>query len=74
MTYTPEKKESINSPLRDYREIDNQLWKYNLRDNIIPSIVRQIRDRGYSASTVHGLLEESVIPDLEKLGLADLIP
>lgn len=74
MTYTPEETESINSHLRDYRETDNQLWKYNLRDNIIPSIVRQIRDRGYSASTVPGLLEESVIPDLEKLGLADLIP
>ena len=74
MTYTPEETESINSHLRDYRETDNQLWQYNLRDNIIPSIVRQIRDRGYSAYTVPGLLEESVIPDLEKLGLADLIP
>lgn len=74
MTYTPEETESINSHLRDYRETDNQLRKYNLRDNIIPSIVRQIRDSGYNASTVPGLLEESVIPYLEKLGLADLIP
>ena len=74
MAYTLEETESINSHLRDYREADNQLWKYNLRDNIIPSIVRQIRDRGYDAYTVPGVLEESVVPDLEKLGLSDLIP
>lgn len=74
MTYTPEEIEFINEHLRDYRETDNQLWKYNLRDNIIPSIVRQIRDKEYRAYTVPELLEESVIPDLEKLGLADLIP
>lgn len=74
MTYTTEETETINSHLRDYRETDNQLWKYNLRDNIIPSIVKQIRDRGYGAYTVPGLLEESIIPDLEKLGLSDLIP
>lgn len=74
MTYTPEEIESINSHLRDYRETDNQLWKYNLRDNIIISIVRKIRDKGYSAYIVPDLLKESVIPDLEKLGLSDLIP
>ena len=74
MTYTPEETESINSHLRDYREADNQLWKYNLRDNIVLSIVKKIRQQGEDAYTLPELLEESVIPDLEKLGLADLIP
>jgi len=74
MIYTPEETESINSHLRDYRDKDNQLWKYNLRDYVIPSIVKKIREQGYHAFNVPGLLEESVIPDLQKLGLADLIP
>jgi len=74
MIYTPEETESINSQLRDYRDKDNQLWKYNLRDYVIPSIVKKIREQGYHAFNVPGLLEESVIPDLQKLGLADLIP
>ncbi len=74
MTYTPEETELINSHLRDYRDTDNQLWKYNLRDNIVPSIVKKIREQRYEAYGVPGLLEECVIPDLEKLGLADLIP
>ena len=74
LSYTQEETDSINSHLSDYRDTDNQLWKYNLRDNVIPSIVRKIREQGYSAYAVSGLLEECVIPDLHKLGLADLIP
>lgn len=64
----------LNTFLSDYRDIDNQLYKYNLRDNIVDSIIRQIRRQSYDADTSQGLLEEFVIPDLKKLGLADLIP
>lgn len=74
MTYTKEETDSINSYLLDYKKTDEQLWKYNLRDNIVPSIVREIREKGYRPYLVPGVLEESVIPDLQKLGLADLIP
>lgn len=74
MSYTEEEKGKINTHLSDYKDIDNKLWNYNLKDNIILSIVRKIRERGYGAYTVAELLEESVIPDLQKLGLADLIP
>lgn len=84
MTYTPEETESINSPLRDYRETDNKLWKYNLEDNIVQALVDQIAGpekfgdfdipHKYSASDVPGLLEERVIPDLKKLCLEHLVP
>lgn len=74
MGYTREETEGVISHLSDYREIDNQLWKYNLRDSIIPSLVNEIRELGYHADGLPGLLQECVIPDLEKLGLADLIP
>jgi len=74
LSYTQEEIDSVNTHLSDYRETDNQLWKYNLRDNVIYSIVREIREQGYSVKDVPGLLDESVIPDLQKLGLADLIP
>jgi hypothetical protein len=84
MTYTPEETESINSPLRDYRETDNQLWQYNLEDNIVQALVNGIAGpqkfgdfdipHKYSASNVPGILEECVIPDLKKLGLEHLIP
>ncbi|MBQ2937265.1 MAG: hypothetical protein IJE05_00030 [Clostridia bacterium] len=74
ISYTQEEIESINSHLSDYKDIDNQLWNYNLRDNIVSSVVKKIRERGYGANTVPELVETSIVPDLEKLGLADLIP
>lgn len=74
LSYTQEETNLVNSHLLDYINTDKQLWNYNLRDNAISSIVRKIREQRYYASGVPGLLEESVIPDLEKLGLADLIP
>jgi hypothetical protein len=72
--YTDEEIDAMNTHLLEYKDTDNKLWNYNLKDNIIPSIVRRIRMQGYADYTVPGLLEESVIPDLQKLGLSDLIP
>lgn len=74
ISYTKEEKNAINVHLSNYKDTDNQLWDYNLRDNVISSIVRKIREEGYGAYTVPGLLKESINPDLEKLGLSDLIP
>ena len=72
---TQEEMDKINSYLLDYKNADQQLWNYNLRDNIIPSEVRRISEKGYAAfCAIPDLLEESINPDLQKLGLADLIP
>ena len=74
VSYTQEETDTINIHLSHYKETDNELWNYNLREKMIPNIVRKIRERGYGACTVPGLLEENIIPDLQKLGLVDLIP
>ena len=73
-TLTQEEKQELESILSKYREIGSQLYTYNLRDNIVSSIVKEVMHNKYSASEVPGLLEESVIPNLQKLGLTDLIP
>lgn len=74
VSYTQEETDAINIHLCHYKETDNELWNYNLRENMILNIVRKIRERGYGAYTLPGLLEESINPDLQKLGLSDLIP
>lgn len=73
-SYTEEETEELKSYLSEYSEIDQQLWKYNLRDNIVPSLVNHIKERGYSEQTIPGLIEECVRDNLQKLGLEDLIP
>jgi len=72
--YTKEETDEVNSHLLEFRDIDKQLWNYNLRDNIISSIVKHIRNHQYSENVLQGILEENINPDLQKLGLGDLIP
>ncbi len=71
---TDDEKEQIKSNLSNYKSFNDKIYNYNLKENIVSSIVKKIRDRGYHAYTVPGLLEEEVIPELEKLGLSNLIP
>lgn len=73
-SYTKEEIQTLNSHLSKYAEADNQLWTYNIRDNIIPSLVGYIKQKGYSKEAVPGLLQECIVSDLQKLGLADLLP
>jgi len=70
--YSEEEVEEINSYLLEYKEVDEEVFNYNLRDNIVQSLVNLINNRGFS--DVPAILEESVIPSLQKLGLEDLIP
>lgn len=72
--YTEREKYMLDLYLSNYKSVDDEIWKYNLKDNIISSIVRKIKKGEFTVSNIPGLLQESVIPDLEKLGLADLIP
>lgn len=79
-----EEKEALDDSLEEYRDLDNQIWKYSLEDRIIPALVKKIAGpykfgkfdikHHYDASNVPGLLEKCVIPDLKKLGLEGLIP
>lgn len=74
LLYEQQQEQAIKQCISDYKATDKQLWEYNLRDNIISSITKQIRRQEYRAHQVPQLLKESVLPDLQKLGLADLIP
>lgn len=75
LSYTQEETEKLNSFLSQYKEIDEQLWKYNLENDLVSSLVKHIVvERNYSETQISGLLEESVIPDLQKLGLMHLLP
>ena len=70
LSYTQEETTELNSYLSEYRKIDEQLWNYSLRDNIVPSLVDYIKPRKYSMQAIL----EDITPDLQKLGLADLMP
>lgn len=84
LSLTEEEQDALDSSLQEYTDIDSEIWNYNLKDNIVQTLVKEIAGPGkignfdikhrYDAYTVPGLLEESVIPDLKKLGLEHLIP
>lgn len=84
VSLTEEEQNTLDTPLQKYRDIDNEIWNYNLEENLIPALVKAIAGpqkfgqfdikHRYDAFTVPGLLEESVIPDLKKLGLEHLVP
>ena len=72
--YTEQEQNQIKSFLNEYKEADKKIFDFTLKDGIIQSIVKYIRKKDYHVSNIPGLLEEAVYPDLEKLGLSDLIP
>lgn len=79
LSYTPEEIEKLNSHLSKYTEIDENLWQYNLEDNLVPSLVKHIqniaaRPGSDLKSHIPEFLEQSVVPDLQKLGLMHLLP
>lgn len=84
LSLTEEEQYILDSSLQEYRDVDTQIWGYNLEDNLVQALVKEISgaqrfdDSGvqhrYIASVVSGLLGESVIPDLKKLGLEYLVP
>ena len=53
--------------------IDEKIWDYNLKDNLVQSIVTSIRDQHLSLN-IPELLNEYIEPTLKKLGLEELIP
>lgn len=73
-SYSEEEIEEVNSYLLEYKQIDEKLWKYNLRENVVQSLVKFINKKQYHNFTIPRLLEESVIPTLQKLDLKDVIP
>ena len=73
-SYSKEEIEDVNSNLSKYKEIDENLCEYNLRDNVAQSLAKLIIDRRYDDFTIPAVLEESIGPTLKKLGVEDIIP
>ena len=84
LSLTEGEQDTLDSSLQGYNDIDAEICNYNLEDNLVQALVKEIAGpqkfgefdipHRYDAYTVPGLLEESVIPDLKKLGLEHLIP
>lgn len=74
ISYSDKEIEEVKSHLLEYKEIDENLWEYNLRDNVVQSLVKYINNRQSRILAIPGLIEESVVPTLQKLGLEDTIP
>ena len=72
-SYSEEEIGEINSYLSKYEEIDESLYKYNLKDDVVQSLVDFINNSQYHDFSIPGLLEEEIIPTLIKLGLEDAI-
>lgn len=71
ITYTDEDTKQLNSHLQDFKAIDDELWEYNLKSNLVPSLAKYIHNQYKDFSRVPGILSEFVLPDMEKLGLSE---
>ena len=80
---TEEEQNILDSFLQKYKDSDSKIWNYNLENNLVTALVKEITgsqknsetkvQHKYSASSVPGLLKECIIPDLKRLGLEHLI-
>ena len=71
--FTKEEAEELTEPLKEYERINTELFNYNLKDNAVDGVIKELIRKGYSKETAVGILEEEIIPDLEKLGLENSV-
>lgn len=69
-----ENRESIDSAIQQYSDFIDEIWSYNLKENIIPAIAKEIVDKEYPESNIHEIITENIVPVLEKLSLENLVP
>lgn len=84
LSITDEEQERLDNLLEEYNDIDSKIWNYTLEKDLKQSLVKEITapkqiggyemKHGHDASNVPELLEESIVPDLKKLGLEHIIP
>lgn len=71
--YTDEEQEEIDACLSKYIDTANQVLQYNLSDNLVVPILKKFLRENYEVNNILELLEGTIIPDLQKLGLSDKI-
>ena len=77
MVISDEDKEAAQNYMREYEEKEQQLWNYNIRDNIISALTQVICPKDnfiYLATSVPTLVDQDITPVLQQLGLGDLVP
>lgn len=72
--FTTEETEALNTPLKEYKCIDNKLWNFTLENNFVDSLVHYINLAKYHPFDMPILLKNYVNIYLEKLELTHLIP
>lgn len=74
MSFLLEKIEKMSSKISRYKDIDEELWNYSLKDNVAQSIINSITSKGYDKETMQYMLEKEVMPTLKSLNLESLEP
>ena len=72
MLFLPEEIEKMSSNISRYKEVDEELWNYSLKDNVAQSIINSITSKGYDKETMQYMLEEEVMPTIKSLGLESI--
>ena len=80
LTISEEQRKEIQDILNKYTKMDECVFKYNLRDNILPTLsgllalklINKIEEP--DEDTINRIIQEEVGEDLKKLGLDDLLP
>lgn len=71
---TEEERKELENMLSEYKKINLRLWNYDLKENIVDSIMKSLKGIEYSDLTILRIEDECIIPNFEKLGFTDLIP
>lgn len=66
--------EQMNMLIKKYKEIDDKIWKFNIRDNVIQCITNYLKQLTQSCEEAPDILQEDMCDTLEKLGLGYMIP
>lgn len=80
LTISEEQRKEILDSLNKYTEINECVYNYNLRDNILPTLSNVIALKVMyeieepDEDDINKILQEEVVEDLKKLGLDDLLP
>lgn len=84
LSLTDAEQSLLDRALQEYKDIGDQIWNYNLEENLASSLVKAISGpikfgdfnipHCYVPQEVPYVLDEDIVPDLEKLGLGNMIP
>lgn len=73
-SFSSEVIDEINNNATECQEAEDKLWRYNIKDDVLDSVMKYIESKKYQINDAIELTYLYVIPDLERLGLSELIP